>query len=447
MFRRILIANRGEVVARVLRTTRRMGIEAVVVVSEADRDAPYTRDADQVVCLGPPPSGESYLDRLGVIQAARQTGATAIHPGWGFLAEDALFADMCRQHGLTFIGPTPGVMRLMGGKLSAKQAAAAAGLDVIPGSKGICESAASAKLVAAQVGYPVLLKADAGGGGRGMRLCRSEADFDEAYAMASAEGLACFGSGDLYLEKYVDGGRHIEIQVLADGFGNAIHLGERECSVQRKHQKLLEESPSPALDDAAREAAGRRAAEATAAFGYSGAGTIEFLLDGEGVLRFIEMNTRLQVEHPVTELRCGLDLVEQQLRVACNEPLGLTQEDVRLAGHSIEVRLNAEDPANGFRPSPGKIERLILPAASESIRVDTHVEEGYVVTPHYDSLVAKVIAHGPDRESCIATMKQALGEWQLDGLPTTKPVFDAILSDDGFLRGEYDTRSIPGWKE
>jgi len=361
MFRRILIANRGEVVKRVLDTTRRLGIEAVVVVSEADRDAPYTQLADEVVCLGPAPSAKSYLRREAVIQAAIQTGATAIHPGWGFLSEDPLFVDLCSQHGLSFIGPSAHVMRLMGRKLGAKQAARAAGLDVIPGSPGLLSSVEEARVIAEEVGYPVILKADAGGGGRGMRFCHEPAGLEDAFNMASAEAQAAFGNGDLYLERYLTGGRHIEVQVLGDAFGNAIHLGERECSIQRNHQKLLEESPSPALSPEAARAAGERSAKAAAAIGYRGAGTIEYLLDDAGVLRFMEMNARLQVEHPVSELRTGVDLVEQQLRVAANQPLSITQDEIEFKGHAIEVRLNAEDPSEGFRPSPGTLSALSWP--------------------------------------------------------------------------------------
>lgn len=440
MFRRILIANRGEVVARVLRTTRRLGIESVVVVSEADREAPYVALADEVVCLGPAPSSRSYLDRLAVIQAARQTGASAIHPGWGFLAEDPLFADLCRQHGLTFIGPAGRVMRLMGQKIQAKHVAREAGLHGIPGSDQALASLEEALEVATHVGYPIILKADAGGGGRGMRRCNAPAELEQAFPLAKAEALACFGDPDLYLERYMLGGRHIEIQVLADAYGKAIHLGERECSIQRKHQKLLEESPSPALTPEQREEAGLAAARLAASIGYVGAGTIEFLLDEQGTLRFMEMNTRLQVEHPVTELRCGLDLVEQQLRVAANEPLGIEQADVRLDGHAIEVRLNAEDPDEDFRPSPGTITGLTWPAG---IRVDTHVAEGYVVPPHYDSLVAKLIAHAPDRAACIAAMQAGLNALTIEGVRTTQPILQRVLESEPFASGTYDTRTLP----
>jgi len=443
MFRRILIANRGEVVDRVLRTCERLGVEAVCVASEADRDAPYLSRAAEVVVLGPAAARGSYLKRDAVVQAALQTGATAVHPGWGFLAEDAVFAQLCRQHGLTFVGPAAQVIRRMGGKIEAKQAARAAGLDVIPGSAGRLASVEEARAVAGEVGYPVMLKADKGGGGKGMRLCRAEAELAEAFAAATAEAEAGFGDGSLYLERYLEGGRHVEVQVVGDAYGAAIHVGERECSIQRKHQKLIEESPTPALEPAAREEAGRRAATAATVLGSEGAGTIEFLLDEAGVLRFMEMNTRLQVEHPVTELRSGLDLVELQLRVAAGAPLPLTQTDVRLGGHAIEVRLNAEDPADGFRPSPGRIERLVWP---EGVRVDTHVAEGYEVPPHYDSLIAKLIAHAPDREACIEKMLAALEALVVEGVQTTRPLHQAVLASEAFRKGDYDVRSIPGWE-
>ena len=446
MFRRILIANRGEVVARVLRTTRRLGVEAVVVVSAADRDAPYTRDADAVVQLGPAPSAKSYLRMEALIQAARQSGATAVHPGWGFLSENPQFADLCVQHGLTFIGPPASVMRLMGRKLRAKQAARAAGLDVIPGSEGLLRDADEALEVAAQVGYPVILMADAGGGGKGMRRCEGAGELREAFALARAEAQAAFGDPGLYLERYLTGGRHIEVQVLADRFGHAIHVGERECSVQRNHQKLLEESPSPALTPAEAAEAGERAAQAAASIGYVGAGTIEFLRDDEGVLRFMEMNARLQVEHPISELRSGVDLVEQQLRVAAHQPLSISQADLKLEGCAIELRLNAEDPDQGFRPSPGTIEALTWPAG-EGIRVDTHVEEGYTVPPHYDSLVAKLIAYAPDRPTAISRLEAALAEMKIEGIATTASLHQRILADAAFRRGDYDTRAIPGFAQ
>jgi acetyl-CoA carboxylase biotin carboxylase subunit len=442
MFRRILIANRGEVVARVLRTCKRLGVQAVVVYSEADRDASYVQEADEAVCLGPAAAAKSYLDRLAIIHAARRTGASAVHPGWGFLSEDALFSELCRQHGLTFVGPPPQAMRVMGRKLAAKAAARRAGLEVIAGSDGLLASAADARQVAERTGYPVILKANAGGGGRGMRVCRGPDEVEEAFAMASAEAQAAFGERGLFLERYVAGGRHIEVQVLADAFGRAVHLGERECSIQRKHQKLLEESPSPALDDATRASVGERCARLAEQIGYQGAGTVEMLLDEQGVLRFMEMNCRLQVEHTVTETRFGLDLVEAQLRVASNEPLPFAQADLRATGHAIEVRLNAEDPSDGFRPAPGRISRFDAPAG---VRVDTHVRAGYVVPPYYDSLLAKVIAHAPDRAACVAQLRGALAGFVIEGVPTTRPLFQAILESDEFRAGRYDTRSIPGW--
>ena len=442
MFRRILIANRGEVAARVLRTCRRLGVEAVAVCSEADRAAPYLEHADQVVCVGPAAAARSYLDRLALVQAARQTGCSAVHPGWGFLSEDPLFAELCRQHGLTFVGPPARAMRLMGRKLDAKAAARAAGLEVIPGSPGALRSLEEARAVAREVGWPVILKADAGGGGRGMRLCRDEGELAEGWALARAEAAAAFGDDAVYLERYLEGGRHVEIQVLVDGWGHGIHLGERDCSIQRKHQKLIEESPSPSLPPEALAEVGPRAAAAAAGVGYVGAGTLEFLLDPAGQLRFMEMNARLQVEHTVTEERCGLDLVELQLRVAAGEPLPLRQADVRLSGHALEVRLNAEDPHQGFRPAPGKITRLAWP---EGVRVETHVAEGYQVPPHYDSLLAKLIVRAADRPACIARMVRALDEMVLEGVPTTRPLLRAVLTSDVFQRGEHDIRSLPGW--
>jgi acetyl-CoA carboxylase, biotin carboxylase subunit len=443
MFRRILIANRGEVVARVLRTCRRLGVEVVVVHSEADRDAPYVAQADEAVCIGPAAAAKSYLDRLAIIEVARRTGCSAVHPGWGFLSEDPLFNALCRQHGLTFVGPPPGAVRIMGRKLAAKAAARAAGLETIPGSLGTLKDADDARRIADETGYPVILKANAGGGGRGMRVCRAPGEVAEAFAMASAEAQAAFGEKALFLEKYVQAGRHIEVQVLADAYGNAVHLGERECSIQRKHQKLLEESPSPALTDAQRAQAGERCARLAAQIGYAGAGTVEMLLDEGGTLRFMEMNCRLQVEHTVSEERCGLDLVEAQLRVASNEPLPFTQAQVTPRGHAIEVRLNAEDPAQEFRPAPGRLTRWAPPAG---VRVDTHVVEGYVVPPFYDSLIAKLIAHADDRATCIEKLGAALDALVVEGVPTTRPLFQAVLKSPAFREGRYDTRSIPGWE-
>jgi acetyl-CoA carboxylase biotin carboxylase subunit len=448
MFQRLLIANRGEVAARVARAARTLGIAPVGVVSEADRNAAWARDLDEVVCVGPAPARESYLRREAVVQAALQTRCTAVHPGWGFLAEDPLFAALCEQHGLTFVGPSPRAMQIMGRKAAAKAEMRAAGVPVIPGSEGLLRSASEALSVAGEVGYPVILKADAGGGGRGMRLCADAAALARAFPEAAAEAEAAFGSGALYLEKYVEAGRHVEVQVLGDRWGQVVHLFERDCSVQRNHQKLIEEAPCPLLAPAERERLGALAADAARRIGYAGAGTIEFLRTAQGELYFMEMNTRLQVEHPVTEMVTGVDIVAAQLRVAAGEPLELEQGDVRLSGWAIECRINAEDPEQGFRPSPGKLERFELESAAGPgrVRVDTHLRAGDVVPPHYDSLIAKVIAHGQDREEALRTLLAALGAAQVEGVRTTIELQRSILASDEFRRGAYDTRALPGRK-
>jgi len=443
-FHRILIANRGEVAVRVARTCDLLGITPVFAVSEADRAAPYTRGRE-VVVLGPARSTQSYLDPVRVVQAAVQTRSTALHPGWGFLSENALLASLCAQHGVTFIGPPPHVMALMGTKSPAKRAMRAAGLDVIPGSDGPVPSAAEARAVADAVGYPVLLKAESGGGGRGMRIARAAAEVEAAFGEAQAEARAAFGDERVYLEKLIEGGRHVEIQVFCDRYGRGIHVGERDCTVQRNHQKLIEESPSPVLDEALRARTLERAVAAACAIGYVGAGTMELLLDGP-VLRFMEMNTRLQVEHTVSEERSGLDLVKLQIEAAAGHPLRLTQADVPLAGHAIECRINAEDPRDGFRPSPGTITRWRLPDRQDgAVRVDTHVEEGYVVPPHYDSLICKVIARGPTRAAAIDRMLRALGELVCEGVATTVPLHQQVLASEAFRSNRYDTRTLPGW--
>jgi acetyl-CoA carboxylase biotin carboxylase subunit len=444
MFHRIFVANRGEVAVRIARTCDALGIEPVFGVSEADRDAPYARGRESVV-LGPARAAQSYLDPVRVVEAAAHARCSALHPGWGFLAESPVLASLCRARGVTFIGPPPDVMLLMGKKSPAKRAMAAAGLPLIPGSDGVVAGLDGARAAAEQAGYPVLLKAESGGGGRGMRVARSEADLAAAYSEAAAEAGAAFGDDRLYLEKLVEGGRHIEIQVLADRYGNAVHLGERDCTVQRNHQKLLEESPAPFLDAGERERALAAATHAAQRIGYVGAGTIELLLDAGGVLRFMEMNTRLQVEHPVTEMRCGLDLVAEQIRVAAGHPLAMRQSEVALHGHAIECRINAEDPAHGFRPAPGRIARWEAPPAGPDLRVDTHVESGYEVPPHYDSLLCKVIAHAPDRAGAITRMIAALEQLVCEGVPTTVPMHLAILRSAALREGRYDNRTIPGW--
>ena len=444
MFHRLFIPNRGEVAVRIARACDALGITPVFGVSEADRAAPYTRDRE-VVVLGPARASNSYLDPVRVVQAARQARCTALHPGWGFLAENALFASLCEVHGVTFIGPTAQVMKRMGKKIPAKHAMAAAGLALIPGSEGVLADAGAARAVADQVGYPVLLKAEAGGGGRGMRIARGPEQVADAFAEATAEAQAAFGDSRVYLEKLVEGGRHVEIQILADRYGDAIHLGERDCTVQRNHQKLIEESPSPVLDPAERARTLQAAVRAVRQIGYVGAGTMEFLLDDDGTMRFMEMNTRLQVEHCVTEMRTGVDLVTEQIRIAAGHRLSLTQDDVRLEGHAIECRINAEDPREGFRPGPGVIARWQAPATGGGVRVDTHVEEGYEVPPFYDSLLCKVIAHGTDRDAACDRMIAALGELVCEGVPTTVPMHLEILRSQAFRTHRYDTGRIPGW--
>jgi acetyl-CoA carboxylase biotin carboxylase subunit len=445
MFKKILIANRGEVAVRIARAARELGIARVGVCSTADQGAAWLANMDEVVCVGGPSPRESYLRADRIVQAALQTGASAIHPGWGFLAENARFAALCAQHGITFIGPSPRVMEMMGLKSPAKAAMRAAGLDVIPGSNGLLANVDEALSVAARIGYPLILKADAGGGGRGMRLCTDDASLRAGFAAATAEAQAAFGNGALYCESYLTGGRHIEVQVLGDRFGHAVHLYERECSIQRNHQKLIEESPSPALTQEQREELGARAAGAAASIGYAGAGTIEFLRAASGRIHFMEMNTRLQVEHPVTEMLTGVDIVNEQLAVAANRKLRLSQADVRARGHAIECRINAEDPAQDFQPSPGVITRFEVPLdkGPGKVRVDTHVESGYEVPPYYDSLIAKVIVHAATRDEAIETMLRTLRATKIEGIATTVALHLRVLDSAAFRSGQYDTRSIP----
>jgi acetyl-CoA carboxylase biotin carboxylase subunit len=444
-FHRILVANRGEVAVRVARTCEAMGIVPVMAVSSADEGAGYT-EGRECVTLGPASSAKSYLDMERVVQAAVQSGCTALHPGWGFLAENPRFAALAEAHGVTFIGPPAHVMRLMGKKTPAKAAMARAGLSLIPGSEGILKSAREARQVADAVGYPVLLKAESGGGGRGMRIARDRSELKAAYDDAQNEARAAFGDDRLYLERLIEGGRHVEIQILADKYGNVVQLGERDCTVQRNHQKLIEESPSPSLSDAERERSCQAAARAAAQIGYVGAGTMEFLLTGDGVLRFMEMNTRLQVEHSVTEMRSGLDLVAEQIKIAAGQTLTLSQDEVILEGHVLECRINAEDPDNDFRPSPGTITKWEIPATSAgTIRVDTHVAAGYTVPPHYDSLICKVIAQGKDRSEAIETMQSALAGLVCEGVATTRSMHQAVISSKEFKENSYDTREVPGW--
>ena len=442
-FRRLFIANRGEVAARIARTCDRLGITPVFGVSEADVGAAYL-DGRSTVVLGPGRAAHSYLDPERIVQAAVQSGCTALHPGWGFLSENPLLVSLCEAHGVTFIGPPAHVMHLMGKKTPAKKAMAKAGLTLIPGSDGVLADAAAARRVATEVGLPVLLKAESGGGGRGMRIVRDDADTESAYQDASAEALAAFSDPRMYLEKLIERGRHVEIQILADKYGQVVHVGERDCTVQRNHQKLIEESPAPVLEPDERARTLTAAVTAAASIGYVGAGTMEFLLDRDGTLRFMEMNTRLQVEHSVSEMCSGLDLVEQQILVAAGHRLNFTQDDIQLRGHAIECRINAEDPYQAFRPAPGTITRWVSPEGP-GIRVDTHVQSGYEVPPFYDSLLCKLIAHGDDRAQAIDRMVGALDALVCDGVPTTVPMHQAILRSDPFRQNAYDTGAIPGW--
>jgi acetyl-CoA carboxylase biotin carboxylase subunit len=445
MFEKVLIANRGEIALRIHRACREMGIQTVAVHSTADADAMHVRLADEAVCIGPPPARESYLNIPAILTAATITNADAIHPGVGFLAENAGFCEMVEEHGFTFIGPTPDHIRLMGDKILAKKAMIETGVPCVPGSDGEIpagpEGDAEARRIAASMGFPVIVKAAAGGGGRGMKVAWREAELDEALRLARREAKAGFGNDAVYLEKYLAKPRHIEIQILGDSFGNVVHLGERDCSIQRRHQKLLEEAPSPALNAEARAEIGKIAVDAMRKLGYRGLGTIEFLYE-DGRFYFIEMNTRLQVEHPITEAITGIDLVREQIRVASGSRLSFGQDDIRFQGHSIECRINAEDPRS-FRPSPGKISDYHAPGGA-GVRVDSGVFAGYTVPPHYDSLVAKLIVHGASRNECLMRLKRALGEYVIGGIDTTIPLHQRLMTEPAFLDGRYDIHWLEG---
>jgi len=445
MFEKVLIANRGEIALRIHRACREMGIQTVAVHSTADADAMHVRLADEAVCIGPPPARESYLNIPAILTAATITNADAIHPGVGFLAENAGFCEMVEEHGFTFIGPTPDHIRLMGDKILAKKAMIETGVPCVPGSAGEIpagpEGDAEAKRIAASMGFPVIVKAAAGGGGRGMKVALKEAELDEALRLARREAKAGFGNDAVYIEKYLAKPRHIEIQILGDSFGNVVHLGERDCSIQRRHQKLLEEAPSPALNAEARAEIGTIAVEAMRKLGYRGLGTIEFLYE-DGRFYFIEMNTRLQVEHPITEAITGIDLVREQIRVASGSRLSFTQDEIRFQGHAIECRINAEDPRT-FRPSPGKISDYHAPGGA-GVRVDSGVFAGYTVPPHYDSLVAKLIVHGASRNECLMRLKRALGEYVIGGIDTTIPLHQRLMTEPAFLDGRYDIHWLEG---
>ena len=434
MFQKILIANRGEIALRVQRACRELGIATVAVHSTADAEAMHVRLADESVCIGPPAARNSYLNSHGILSAASITGADAIHPGYGFLSENADFAEMVEAHGLTFIGPSPAHIRMMGDKIAAKEAMAALGVPLVPGSDGAVPDLATAASVAERIGYPVLIKAAAGGGGRGMKVALDAAGLEEAFRVARAEARAGFGNDAVYLEKYLDRPRHIELQVLADAHGNVVHLGERDCSLQRRHQKLLEEAGSPVLTAAMRDQLGGTVTSALRRLGYRNAGTLEFLFQ-DGQFAFIEMNTRLQVEHPVTEMVCGIDLVSEQIRIADGAPLGYAQKDIRFTGHAIECRINAEDPET-FAPSPGRVTAFHAPGGL-GVRVDSALYAGYQVPPYYDSLIAKLIVHAPTRPEAIARLRRALEEFAVVGIATTIPLHSRIVEAPAFQAGDY----------
>jgi len=441
LFKKILIANRGEIALRVIHACREMGIQTVAVYSTADRDSLHVTYADEDVCIGPPPSADSYLKIDSIISAAEITGADAVHPGYGFLAENDHFAEVLGECGIAWIGPSPESIRLMGNKSAARRTATAVGVPVLQGSQESLVDEDEARRLADEVGYPVILKASAGGGGRGMRIVQSADEVVSQFNTASQEAEKAFGDGSIYLEKYLVEPRHIEFQVFGDHFGNVIHLGERECSIQRRHQKLLEESPSPAVDEALRQQMGDEAIKLAKAADFVGAGTVEFLLDSDGSFYFMEMNTRIQVEHPVTELVSGVDLLKLQISVAAGEAIDVPS-GLPARGHSIECRINAEDPVT-FRPSPGLITTLHLPGGP-GIRVDTHAYQGYSIPPFYDSLVAKLIAHGRDREEAIARMERALDFFVLEGIQTSIPLHQRILRDPRFRAGDLSTRFMEG---
>lgn len=440
-FSKILIANRGEIALRIIRACEEMGIATVAVHSTVDRDSLHVQLADEAVCIGEAPSNKSYLNIPRIIAAALTRNATAIHPGYGFLAENARFAEICGDHQITFIGPSPEAIRAMGDKSTAKETMIRAGVPIVPGSDGLLKDELEAQAIARQIGYPVIVKATAGGGGRGMRLVRDDGEITKLFLAAQGEAEAAFGNPGLYLEKFIERPRHIEFQILADSYGKVIHLGERDCSIQRRHQKLLEEAPSPALTPELREKMGEAAVKAAKSIDYVGAGTVEFLLAPNGEFYFMEMNTRIQVEHPVTEMITGLDLVAEQIRVAQGEKLQLTQDQVILRGHAIECRINAEDPDHDFRPSPGRISGY-LPPGGPGVRMDSHVYTDYQIPPYYDSLIAKLIVWGPDRASAIKRMKRALRECALTGLPTTINFHQRILETPEFLQGDVYTNFV-----
>jgi acetyl-CoA carboxylase, biotin carboxylase subunit len=438
---KILIANRGEIAVRILRACRDLGVEAVVAYSEADRDTLAVRLADEAICIGPAEARRSYLNQPALISAAMITGCDAVHPGYGFLSEDATFAEACSAHDLTFIGPRPEVLERFASKYAVRRMLAANGLPTVPGSRGIVSDLGDALDQAAEAGYPVLLKPSAGGGGRGMRLVRSPREMETSLPLARSEAQAAFGDDSIYFEKWIEEARHVEVQVLIDRHGNGIHLGERDCSVQRRHQKIIEEGPSPAMDDASRQRLRDLAIRSVVAAGYENAGTLEFLLDGDGNFYFIEINCRIQVEHPVTELITGVDLIAEQIRIAAGERLSIAQEEVRFRGHAIEFRINAEDPSDNFSPQTGVVESLVLPGGP-GVRLDTHLYPGYEIPPFYDSLLAKLLVWGETREIAVARGRRALAEFEIGGVATNLPFHRGILDNDAFLDARVSTNLL-----
>jgi len=439
MFKRVLIANRGEIAVRIIRACKELGVQTVAIYSEADAQSLHVQLADIAICVGPAASVGSYLKISNIISAAEVADVDAIHPGYGFMAENAHFAEICENCNITFIGPSPDNIRQMGDKATARDTMVAAGVPVTPGSDGIVEDQDEALELAKEIGYPVLIKAVSGGGGKGMRIAHNDVSLVQAYMTAGAEADRAFGDARVYMEKYVESARHIEVQVLADQFGNVVHLGERDCSIQRRHQKLVEEAPSPALTDEVRKELGDVAVRAAKAVGYRNAGTIEFLYDEkEEKFYFMEMNTRIQVEHPVTEEVTGIDLIKWQLRTAAGEPLDFKQEDIRTEGHAIELRINAEDPFNNFTPSPGIVEWVHFPGG-KGVRIDSHIYSGYLVSPHYDSMIGKLIVRGKTRPEAIRKMRRCLDEFMIQGVKTTVPLAQAVMVDARFVQGEYNT--------
>ena len=438
---KILIANRGEIAVRIIRACKEMNLKTVAVYSEADKDSLHTRLADEAICIGPAGSNKSYLNYKNIIEAAYITGADSIHPGFGFLSENSQFAKICEESNIKFIGPSYEVIKLMGNKSNAKEMMEKAGVPVVPGSKGSVKGLKEAKEISNKIGFPVMIKAAAGGGGRGIRIVNSAEEVESSYNIVKQEAMNSFKDDEIYIEKYIQNPRHVEIQILADEHGNVVHLGERDCTVQRRNQKILEETPSTAIDDKLREKMGEAAIKAVKKVGYTSCGTVEFLVDKDKNFYFMEMNTRIQVEHPITEERTGIDLVKEQIRIAAGEPLKLKQKDIEFRGHCIECRINAENPSKNFRPCPGKITGLILPGGN-GIRIDTFVYAGYTIPPNYDSMIAKIIAFGKTRNEAISKMKRALEETVIEGVDTNIDFLFEIIKNPNFIRGKFDTSFV-----